>query len=461
MAKSAAPAVNMDNPSYPELIAAEIMRTEHFAVGSSKDLYYYDKGVYVKDAHGYIDELIPKVLSRLKISSIWSTALLEGVYKYIYVQTRNRRLAIVPNPEIINLRNGLFNLNTRKLEKHDHSFLSPVRIDITYDPSARCPEILKYLDSIVDKDTVDTICEFLGLYITTDNSIQKIIMLIGSGANGKSTFLEFVKQIIGQENISYVPLHDFGEDKYALAELYMRLVNIWADVSDSDINNTGQLKSITGSDQISGQHKFGHRFNFHNFARLLFSCNNMPRPTRDTSDAFYRRWVFIPFNRKFNDGQQTSQRDIIRKVTTDAEKSGLLNLMLDGYYRLKRNMRFTQSEAMQDKLDEFSGQLGFAKIWIEQNVVSIPGKKMKISIPYEIYKQECMERGRGYVTEIRFNKLMKQIFPALTDPIMTQSKLINNQKRKMYRTWEGLTMNISYQQQAERMFSNWISGAEK
>lgn len=106
----------------------------------------------------------------------------------------------------------------------------------------------------------------------------------------------------------------------------------YGDLKSTKLSETGNFKVLTAGDSVTGEHKFGQPFKFRNFAKLIFSANLIPE-SDDKTDAFYRRWVIIPFDKRFGNGYEDTE--LANKLTTPEELSGLLNLALTGLQRLR------------------------------------------------------------------------------------------------------------------------------
>jgi putative DNA primase/helicase len=95
------------------------------------------------------------------------------------------------------------------------------------------------------------------------------------------------KRLLGPENISAESLHRILDNRFAVAELYGKLANIDADMSTEALRNTGILKKLTGSDPIPAEQKFKPPFRFVNYAKLLFSANDMPHTPDETMHSLH------------------------------------------------------------------------------------------------------------------------------------------------------------------------------
>lgn len=166
---------------------------------------------------------------------------------------------------------------------------------------------------------------------------HKAIMMIGSGANGKSTVLRLLKSFLGETDCSAVSLQDLCKNRFAAAQLYHKLANICADLPSDGIENSGKFKTLTGDDFVNAEFKFQKAFCFENYAKLAFSANQIPK-TQDDTIAYFRRWIIAAFNQVFLG--KNCDPTIIKKLTTEKELSGLLNLTLEGLNRILLNGGF-------------------------------------------------------------------------------------------------------------------------
>jgi phage/plasmid-associated DNA primase len=143
-------------------------------------------------------------------------------------------------------------------------------------------------------------------------------MLFGrSGDNGKGTFIRIIESFVGLENTSHVSLQDLGEDKFAAADLYGKMVNTFADIVTDKIPRSGTFKMLVSGDTIRAQRKYGQPFDFRNFAKLIFSANQIP-DTEDRTFAYYKRWIILKFEKVFRENKDTN---LIDKLTTLEEPS--------------------------------------------------------------------------------------------------------------------------------------------
>lgn len=250
---------------------------------------------------------------------------------------------------VLNLENGLLDVQTKELNPHTPQSFSTIRIPLTYNPEADCPRIRQFFKEVLRPKDIPVIEEFFGYCLVPDYTIQKAFLLLGDGANGKSTLLELLKASLGKDNCSNISLQGLENRVFAVADLFGKLANIYADIPSTKMTHVGLFKMLTGGDAIGAEKKFKDRFSFNNTARLIFSTNKPPKVDEDTL-AFWRRWNFINFPNKF-EGKQADKR-LLQKLTQKDELSGLLNIALEGVRRLFNSQGYSY-ELSPDEIAEW------------------------------------------------------------------------------------------------------------
>jgi len=168
-------------------------------------------------------------------------------------------------------------------------------------------------------------------------------MLVGSGANGKSTFLDLLSTFIGNRNVKHVSLQDLCNKRFSLAEMYGAYANIYDDLPDNVLRHTGNFKMLTGQSPLTAEKKFKDPFNFESYAKQIYSTNQVPE-SRDESVAFYRRILTVDFPNIF--AGKSADKKLLEKITTKKELSGLFNWAIQGLKRLLKNEEFTNAPTM-------------------------------------------------------------------------------------------------------------------
>lgn len=173
------------------------------------------------------------------------------------------------------------------------------------------PNIDKLFISWVGEEHKEELYETLSFCCVPEYFIHRIICLIGSGANGKSTFLKILKKFIGIENITSSNLEMLLKSRFEGAKLYKKLVCLMGETNFNSIKRTEFLKGATGEDTLRGEFKGKTPFDFVSCAKWIMATNSLP-VTLDKTDGYYRRWKIIDFNAKFK-----KEKDVLSKISKE------------------------------------------------------------------------------------------------------------------------------------------------
>ena len=322
-----------------------------FARDPGGRLYHFEDGVYRPTGERFVQRRVKELCTEWKKTKGWSPELATRVHEWIVVDAPE--LWERPPLDFLNCRNGLLEVGTRTLYPHSPEHLSPVQIAVDYDAAATCPHIEKFIRDVFPSDTQHLPWEIAAWLMLPDTSIQKAVLMLGDGANGKSVLLSLLERFLGRENVSALSLHRIEADKFSAARLVGKLANIGSDLPTAALTGTSMFKALTGCDSITAEIKFLPSFEFRPFVRLLFSANSAPR-SDDSTHGFFRRWLCVPFNRTFDE----SDTDHVPRAVLDAqlsdpeELSGMLNRALDALPVIQQG-RFTESASTLAALNEF------------------------------------------------------------------------------------------------------------
>jgi len=189
------------------------------------------------------------------------------------------------------------------------------------------------------------------------------------------------------------------DDRFKTAELFGKLANIFADLPSKNIDDNGMFKSITGEDMIIAERKNKDPFAFKATARLVFSCNEIPKNLGDRSEAFYRRLVIVPFL----PAKPVALRDLKLKDRLAEEAPGIFNWALQGPNRLKANaFRFTSSQKSNNALDSY--RIGGSSVltFVDECCVVDRTRQVSSTQLYHAYKKYTQDFGLRAVSQKRF-----------------------------------------------------------
>ncbi|MGL6174981.1 MAG: DNA primase family protein [Cellulosilyticaceae bacterium] len=258
-------------------------------------------------------------------------------------------------PTHIVLGNGLYNISNGSIEDFSPSYVAKNKIATNYNPSAYSEEVDQVLDRITcqDKDLRRLLEEVIGYALYRRNELGKAFILTGHGSNGKSTFLEMLDKMIGEDNISSLSLADLSQ-RFKTPELEGKLVNIGDDISDDTIKDTAIFKKVVTGEKITIDRKNQDPQVFRNYSKLFFSANKLPK-IKDSSHGLMRRLVIIPFNANFK-RDNGGQYDVFIKdrLLTKEAMEYLLLLGIQGLKRVLKDQAFTEVKDVNVALEEYN-----------------------------------------------------------------------------------------------------------
>jgi P4 family phage/plasmid primase-like protien len=275
------------------------------------------------------------------------------------------------DPDIVNVKNCLINIRTGKTTPHDSSYLSTIQIPVNYNPKANPRKILDFMYNVLQPSDVPLIIEYIAYCLIRDTKLQKDLMCAGGEDNGKSIMLKLISTFLGPENISSRTLHSLVNERFATADLYGKLANIFADISSKRLVDIERFKVLSSGDRISAEHKHQDSFEFEPHTKLIYSANRPPLPAADVEDtSYYKRWIIVVFALRqycfFCGKKIVKDPDILDKLTTEEELSALLNMVLIAARRLLSRRRFVRSPSIEDIRAKYQALADPVKAWIDE-----------------------------------------------------------------------------------------------
>lgn len=323
-------------------------------------------------------------------------------------RSRNRR-------PVLALSNGLVDLDRLLagerdvLRVHSPDWFSGVCLGYAYDADATCPDWLRFLDEALEQDgeRIDLVQEEFGYCLTPDTSLQKFLVAAGEGGNGKKAFTEVLTGLLGEQNVSHVPLELFGE-RFQLTMTLGMLANIATEIGDIDRAAEGILKAYTSGDRMYFDRKNRPGVSARPTARLIFTTNNLPR-FRDRSNGVLRRMILLPFRVVI----PVEQQDRLLAQKLQAELPGIFNWSIEGLRRLRANGRFTEPRVCREALQEYWTDNNPARAFLQDEVGPDSRGAIECARLYSEYRSWCDQGGYRPLNEREFGKEVRRVYPAV------------------------------------------------
>ena len=166
-----------------------------------------------------------------------------------------------------------------------------------------------------------------------------IVIFYGRGNNGKTSFTELLRRLIGPGQIYSGRVDDLEKNQFSIGNLFGKLVFIDDDIKAGTKLPDGTLKKISEAKTLTGERKFKDPFEFKSRAFPILLCNNIPS-LADLSYGMMRRLQVVPFAQIFKEHE--TDRQLFERIAAN-ELSGVLNRALAGWKRLHNKGRFTRS----------------------------------------------------------------------------------------------------------------------
>lgn len=214
--------------------------------------------------------------------------------------------AFDPDPYALCCENGVLDLRTGDLRDGQRSDLITRTTGIAYDADAKCPTFERFLDDVMqgDREMVEYLWRAIGYSLTGDTSERAFFLFCGDGKNGKSTFVETLKALLGPPGIGYAQKARFSTflkkgqvgtgANDDVAHLAGARVVVASEADESLPLDVSLVKELTGGDTHRARHLYGREFEFKPQFKLWLVTNKVP-PIRETAYAIWDRLHYVEF----------------------------------------------------------------------------------------------------------------------------------------------------------------------
>lgn len=374
------------------------LKNNHHIVKINSQLHIYKDGIYTNGVNSIENEMI-KLIPNLKRSNR------AEVLSYIDVLI-DQNVQMSPS-NYIAFKNGIYDLTDDTFEDFSYDKVIVNKLNWDYDPNVYSEICDKTLDKLACHDPQIRMLleEVIGYTFYRRNELRKAFILIGDKANGKSTYLDMIKTLLGDENTSALDLNELG-DRFKTAELFGKLANIGDDIGDEFIPNPAIFKKLTSGDRLNAERKGQDPFDFNSYAKLLFSANSIPR-IKDKSGAVIDRLIIIPFNATFSVNDPDYDPYIKYKLRSEECMKYLIKIGLQGLKRVIENQKFTLCDKVQKQIEEYEEHnnpiILFFKDIDEDEIVNEPTKDV-----YQKYQEFCIINSFQAMSNIEFSRQVRK-----------------------------------------------------
>lgn len=417
------PVFFMDKTFLFDRFAVWLKNTYH-VVKINNQLHIYQNGIYVEDENlgTVMRENIPNIKKNQK------TEVLDCLRDITECKTQ-------ADARYIAFRNGVLDIVTGQMQSFSPDLVITNQIPWDYNPEAYSELADDTLNKLAcgDKPIRALLEECIGYCFYRANDYKKSFMLTGKGNNGKSTFLDCVKAILGDGNISALDLKELG-DRFSTSMMFGKLANIGDDIGDDFLQGSqvAIFKKVVSGNRIKAERKGQDPFEFNPYVKLLFSANDIPR-MKDKTGAVLNRLVIIPFNARFTKYLPSGEIDpdynpkIRYELVEQSSVEYLIRVGVEGLKRIIGNQGFSKSDATEQMAEEYDLMNNPIKgFFAEQEEGYIFRETVQdIFTRYQLYCNDC---GIKPETKISFGKTVAEMFQ-----VESKNTRVNGKQVRFYK----------------------------
>ena len=383
-------------------VFARYMVANKHIVRIDGDMHVYRNGIYVAGEEALESAMVEEIpnLKKTQRAEVLAYFPLIGLdtYKESDVQ-------------YVAFNNGVLNIITNEFSDFTPDKVITNKIPHNYRPDAKSDLLEKTMRKLAcNDDNVEALLyEALSYSLLRRNELRKSFFLLGDKHNGKSTFLDLLSTMLGEENVSNLDLADVGSE-FKTAEIAGKLANIGDDISDEFMSNTSIFKKVVSGEAMTVNRKYQKPITMTSRAKFYFSANSLPRLGRgkDTG-ALVDRMIVIPFNASFSKKDPDFDPFIKYKLREEAVIEALIVKCISHLRDVMANEAFTRCELVESEIKEFEVSnnpiILFFDDLEEEDYLYDP-----TDIVYKKYTGFCYSNNVQPVSNIEFSKQIRKRF---------------------------------------------------
>lgn len=337
--------MDLNISNYDEYNIASMLITELNTVVFNGEVWFYKDGEY----HNNVNLLKRFIYTKVENKP---TRFVDEIVK----QLEYRSKLIVESTFDIKFNNGI--LRQGKFIEVNSLDFTPYSIEIDYKKNA---EPVQMVDDYINKLTNDDenyrnlLLECLAHCLITDAEFKRLLakffIFRGDGSNGKGTLLQIIQKILGSQNCTTLSLKNMEDERYAVT-MKGKLANLGDDVESSPINDKQMaiIKSVATCDTNAMRQLYKQSENMTMTLSMIFTSNHNIK-SFEKGDAFKRRIMWLPMFVRIEDKDKDPL--FITKLTSKESLEYWIKLIVDAYFRLYKNKKFTKSVIVEAFNDEY------------------------------------------------------------------------------------------------------------
>lgn len=405
------------------IVADEILDSHQLVYVPSVGFYEYGSGVWTRINDEAVQAYADKTLG--EFSTHQRTKAITGLIK-----TRALRSDIQFNSKPVwNFVNGTLELETGNFRDHNPNDYCSMQVSYPYNPNATHRAWDSFINDITSGDPRSAeLLQFIpGYALMQDCRYEKIFVLSGNGSNGKSKYLEILRQLFGFENVSHLQPRALL-DKFKLIYFRESILNIAGEIR-SDLRDVEELmKSIASGEPQMACYKSKDYVTFVPRTKMIFATNNQ-LASGDTSDGLTRRLVMVDFKVSFVDNpdpndpyQRQKNIHILDELTSELNSGGIFNWAYAGYQLLRAVGYFTETADQTQLIQDFKRSSNPILVFWEDHHGEFGSEISNQALYRDKYFQWCSDNGEKTISSIAFHREFKKVSNRVYEPYRTSKE---------------------------------------
>lgn len=313
------------------------------------------------------------------------------------------------DPDFLNVLNGTVDLRTGRLLGHGRERLLTKLAPVAFDSAAAAPTWDRFLATVLpDAEVREYVRRAVGYSLTGNVSEHVLLFLYGSGANGKSTFIEVCREILGEGEYAKTASPELllakKQDRHQeeMAELRGARFVTTVEMGENRSWDEARVKWLTGGDTISARFLFGNRFSFQPTHKLWVAANHRPR-VRGTDNGFWRRVHLVPFTVTIPE----EQRDPNLRAKLRAELPGILRWAVEGCLEWRKS-GLKPPAAVRAATEEYRSKEDVLAAFLDECCIVNAAAFATVAQLYDAFKRWAEESGEFVPTKRAFTDSIEE-----------------------------------------------------
>ena len=343
------------------------------------------------------------------LSSFESLNKLENISKFAATDRSVSASDFDTDPFLLATQDNWVDLKTGRSITPNPDFLVSKALSISHSVQAECPNFRKFLNDVFEEDSelIEFVQRAIGYSLTGSTAEQCLFIMIGDGANGKSTFINVMNKLLGSYGTTAASQTlianggaSVGDDLVDL--IGARLITV-SETEEGQSLAEAKIKQMTGGDTLKGRPLYGNWVQFSIIGKLWLATNNLPQ-INNTDHGIWRRIKAIPFNRTFSADEQD-------KYLSDkliAELPGILNWAIEGCLEWQKDGLQTP-DIIENQVAEYKSAMDSIGQFINEECEVGKEHSYPASKFFQAYRDWCSGAGRKPQSATAFKRSLEKL----------------------------------------------------